>query len=255
MNTHPYRIACAFTLALACSAARADSNFNLPEGSQDISYAATAFDTPRSEGGKRRQFGVLPSFTGRWSNGIFASLGQVGWDVSDDPVFDYGPLLAYDLRQRRADDTSDKIGIDIEAGLFAHYLFAYNINFNGEVLYGGGAQRSGVKLVADVDYSIALGSHASLAFSPGFEMANASYMKSSFGVTAAQSAVDHLDPYAAHAGAKNVFFNIGSSWQVGNKWTLDGGVNATRLLGSAAHSPLTEKRSNATVYFSASYHF
>ena len=125
---------CAAAAALACCGARADSNFNMPEGSKDITFSATGFDTPRSEGGRRRQFGVLPSFTGRWSNGVFASLGQVGWDLSDDPTFDWGPIVAYDLRQRRTDDPSDKVQVEFEGGAFAHYLFAWNLDFNAELL-------------------------------------------------------------------------------------------------------------------------
>lgn len=245
----------ALAAALACSLARADSNFNLPEGSKDISVAVTAFDTPRSEGGTRRQFGVLPSFSGRWSNGIFATLGQVGWDVSDDPVLDYGPILSYDLRQRRTDDASGKGGIAVEGGAFAHYMFSEGINFNTAVLYGGGASRSGIRLVASADYSMRLGSHAGLSLSPGFEVVNASYMKSSFGVTAAQSAVDHLAPYETHAGVKSLFFNTDVTWQASNKWTLQGGVGTSLLVGSAAHSPLTRQRAGSSSYLSCSYHF
>ena len=243
------------TSVLACGCARADSNFNIPDGSKDISFALTTFDTPRSEGGKKRQIGVLPSFSGRWSNGVFASLGQVGWDISNDPVLDYGPLLSYDLHQARTDDPSDKGGITVEGGGFAHYLFAYNINFNAALLYGGGAKRSGARLIGDADYSVVLGAHAALTLSPGIELANASYMKSTFGVTPAQSAVDHLAPYEARPGAKNLFFNSDVAWQFSNKWTLNAGVNTSYLLGSAAHSPLTQKRTDFTAYLSANYHF
>ncbi|MFL6627893.1 MAG: MipA/OmpV family protein [Vitreoscilla sp.] len=246
---------CAATAALACCGARADSNFNLPEGSRDITVSATAFDTPRSEGGRKRQFGVLPSFTGRWSNGVFATLGQVGWDISDDPTLDWGPIVTYDLRQRRSDDPSDKVQVEFEGGAFAHYLFAWNLNFNTELLYGGGAERSGAKLVANATYAIRLGAHSSLTLSPGVEAVNASYMKSTFGVTPAQSAIDHLAPYQTHAGFKDVFFTVAGDWQVNNKWTVDAGVSTVRLVGSAAHSPLTEKRVDATFFLSGNYHF
>ena len=256
MNLDSRTTLCILASALACGAAHADSNFNMPDGSHDISVAMTAFDTPRSEGGTRRQVGLLPSFTGRWANGIFASLGLVGWDVSDDPVLDYGPIVTYDLRQRRTDDTSNKIGVDVEGGAFAHYLFTSEINFNAALLYGGGAQRSGMRLMATTDFSVRLGPHAALTLSPGIELANASYMKSTFGVTQAQATADHFAaPYDTHAGAKNVFLNADIDWQVSNKWSLTGGINTSYLLGSAAHSPLTEKRTNATVYLSGGYHF
>jgi len=240
---------------LAASAARAENNTGMPDGSKDVSFAATAFDTPRSEGGKRRQVGVLPSFTGRWSNGVFAALGEVGLDLSDDPVLNWGPLLTYDLRQRRTDYSADKGGLDIEGGGFLHYMWAYNVSFNTGLLYGGGAKRSGLKLVGDVDISMRLGPHAALTLSPGFEGVNASYMKSSFGVTPAQSANDGLAPYVTHPGLKNVFLNADIHWQLNNKWTMSAGVNTARLMGSAAKSPLTEQRTTATEYLRLSYHY
>jgi outer membrane protein len=245
----------AATLLLAASVARADNNTGMPDGSHDVSFALTAFDTPRSEGGKRRQVGALPSFTGRWSNGIFAALGEVGLDMSEDPVLNWGPLLSYDLRQRRADDASDKGGLDVQGGGFVHYLWASNISFNSALLYGGGAKRSGIKLVADADLSMRLGPHAGLSVSPGIEFVNASYMKSSFGVTPAQASIDGLNPYVTHAGLKNLFVNVGIDWQLSNKWTLNSGVNTSRLMGSAGHSPLTDQRVTATEYLQFSYHY
>jgi len=251
----PTKTLCVAAATLACAAARADSNFNMPEGSKDITASAIAFDAPRSEGGRSRQFGVLPSFTGRWSNGVFATLGEVGWDASDDPVLDWGPILAYDLRQRRTGDSSDKPQVQFQGGAFAHYLFAWNINFNGALLYGGGANGDGTKLVAHADYSIRLGSHASMTMGPGLELANAAYMKSTFGVTPAEAAAGHLAPYRTHAGVKDVFFNVTADWQVSNKWSMDAGVDTVRLVGSAAGSPLTQQRTNATLFVSGSYHF
>ena len=245
----------AVAAALACCAARADGNTNMPEGSHDISVAVTAVDAPRSEGGRRREVALLPSFSGRWSNGISASPGQVTFDVSDDPVFDYGPLLTYGLRPLRTDDPSDKIRFDIEAGVFARYMFAYNIHFNTMLTYGGGVDRSGVRLIANASYSMKLGEHAFLVLSPGFEAVNASTMKSSFGITPAQSDSDHLAPYVTHPGLKNVFFNAAVGRQLSNKWSLAGGANVSTLLGSAAHTPLTQKRTDATIFLQLGYHY
>jgi outer membrane protein len=242
-------------LVLACAAARAESNMNMPEGSKDITFSVTAFDAPRSEGGTRRQVAALPSFTGRWSNGVFAALGEVGMDVSDDPALDWGPLLTYDLRQRRTDDPSDKGGLDIEGGGFVHWMFAYNINFNAAMLYGGGADRSGLKLLTNASFSMQLGPHAVLALTPGLEFVNASYMKSSFGITPEQAANDHLAPYVTHPGLKSVDVGVAVDWQLSNKWSLTPGVNTRRLVGSAAHSPLTERRTDSTVYLQLGYHY
>ena len=247
---------CLFTaLALACCAARADGSFNMPEGSHDISLQATAIDAPRSEGGKRREVAVLPSFSGRWSNGIVASPGQVLWDASDDPVFDYGPVLTYGVLPQRTDDASDKIRLDVEGGVFATFLFDQHIRFNSTLTYGGGADRSGLRLVASANFSATLNPHTTLIVSPGFEAVNASYMKSSFGITPAQSASDHLDPYVTHPGVKNLFVNVVAASQLSNKWSLASGVNTSVLTGSAAHTPLTQKRTDETLFLQLGYHW
>ena len=255
MNSSSLNSLFALAIALAAGAARADSNMNMPEGSHDISVSLTAVDAPRSEGGTRREVAVLPSFSGRWSNGISASPGQVIWDVSDDPVFDYGPLLTYGLRPLRTDDPSNKIRFDVEAGVFARYMFDHSIHFNAMLTYGGGVDRSGVKLIANANYTMKLGQHAFLLLSPGFEAVNASYMKSSFGITPAQSDNDHLAPYVTHPGLKNVFFNAAVGSQLNNKWSPVSGVDVSTLLGSAAHTPLTQKRTDATVFLQLAYHY
>ena len=255
MTTRSPKALVATAIALACCAARADSTFNMPEGSHDISVAVTAVDAPRSEGGKRRVVALLPSLSGRWSNGIVASPGQVQWDVSDDPVFDYGPLLTYGLRPLRTDDPSDKVRLDIEAGAFATFLFDQHLRFNSQLTYGGGADHSGLKLRADAAFTTRLGAHGFVAVIPGFEAVNASYMKSSFGITPAQSASDGLAPYVTHPGFKNAFVNVAAGTQLSNKWSLVPGVDTSVLLGSAAHTPLTQKRTDETVFLQLGYHY
>ena len=255
MTTRSPKALVATAIALACCAARADSTFNMPEGSHDISVAVTAVDAPRSEGGKRRVVALLPSLSGRWSNGIVASPGQVQWDVSDDPVFDYGPLLTYGLRPLRTDDPSDKIRLDVEAGAFATFLFDQHLRFSSQLTYGGGVDRSGVKLIASANFTMKLGEHGFLTLSPGLEAVNASYMKSSFGITPAQSASDGLAPYVTHPGLKNVFFNIAAGTQLSNKWSLVSGVDTSVLMGSAAHTPLTQKRTDETIFLQLGYHY
>ena len=255
MNTRSQKSLVAAAIVLACCAARADSSFNMPAGSHDISFAVTAVDAPRSEGGTRREVALLPSLSGRWSNGIVATPGQVLWDVSDDPVFDYGPLLTYGLRPLRTDDPSNKMRLDIEGGVFATFLFDQHIRFNSQLTYGGGADRSGVKLVANANFTTRVGEHGFVTLSPGFEAVNASYMKSSFGITPAQSESDGLAPYVTHPGFKNVFVNVAAGAQLSNKWSLVSGVNTSMLLGSAAHTPLTQRRTDETIFVQLGYHY
>ena len=73
------------------------------------------------------------------------------------------------------------------------------------------------------------------------------YMQTYFGVTPVQAARTGLAAYEPQAGARDVtlFANLRS--EITPRWVLLSGVNATRLLGPAADSPLTKQPSSVAV--------
>ena len=73
--------------------------------------------------------------------------------------------------------------------------------------------------------------------------------------TPAQSESDGLAPYVTHPGLKNVFLNVVAGTQLSNKWSLAAGINTSVLPGSAAHTPLTQRRTDATVFLQLGYHY
>jgi MipA family protein len=76
-----------------------------------------------------------------------------------------------------------------------------------------------------------------------------------YGVTPAQSAAGGLAAF--HAGAGMVFASVGvlGSMDLGPRWLLVGSLEARRLRGDAASSPLAERRSNHYVSVGAAYRF
>ena len=111
--------AAAALLACACPGASAQStNMLMPEGSKELHVGALAALVPRNEGRTGTRLVVLPTASGLWSNGVFASIGEVGWDVTGDPTMDYGPVVSYGIRSRRADGAGRGGSLDIEPGLF-----------------------------------------------------------------------------------------------------------------------------------------
>jgi outer membrane scaffolding protein for murein synthesis (MipA/OmpV family) len=77
----------------------------------------------------------------------------------------------------------------------------------------------------------------------GFSAAGDRYLQSWFGVTPEQSARSGYAVYEPAAGLRDasVYANLRS--QVAPRWVLLAGASATRLLGSAADSPLVRQRS------------
>lgn len=253
----PTPLLCLLALAAASRPAAAqDNNMGMPDGSRDLSGSVMAVSTPRSEGSRRRQFAVLPSASARWSNGLFADMGQLGWNIADgDPNFSYGPIATLELVQRRSDDRSDKTTIALQGGAFATYGFARGIAFSGETLYGGGPDHHGLRAIAAVNLTPFYGPHSAITLSPGLVWANASYMRSAFGIDAAQSARSGLPMYEVHAGLKDVVLSGRWDWQITNKLSTSTILSLDHLVGTAAGSPLIERRDGASLVFAFNWHF
>jgi len=143
----------------------------------------------------------------------------------------------------------------ILGNLMGAFMFTREIHFGSRLLYGGGAEASGLQLRLGADVSWRLGAHDALTLSPGLTLANGDFMRTTYGVDARQARSDELPPYDAKAGVRNVGLDITWGSELSTKFTLDAGVSLTRLVGSAARSPLIVRRNEATLFSALSYHF
>ncbi|HEX8610291.1 MAG TPA: MipA/OmpV family protein [Telluria sp.] len=243
-------------LAATCLPAAAQSpTTQMPEGTTDVDISLIAALVPVSEGRGRMKAIVLPSISAQWSNGIFAEPGEVGMQLSEDPMLKYGPLLTYGARSRRADDSEDKLRLGIEAGAFANYQLAHNIGFHSSVLYGGGNERNGVRLNLRGSYGMQLGTHQSVNASAGMNLVSQGYMQSYFGISPQQAARSRRPVYRAKAGVKNIYLSLRWNVELSTKYSLSSGVTLSRLIGSAADSPLTDRTHNGALFTALTYHW
>ncbi len=249
------RLTAAALVALVGPALAQSTSMLMPEGSKDLYMGVVLADVPADEGGAARRVVALPTASGLWSNGIFAELGAVGWDITDDPTMDYGPIVTYGARSKRADDSTHRSSIAFQGGAFYSFMFTREIHFGSRLLYGGGADGRGLQLRLGADVSYRLGAHDTLTLSPGLTLANGDFMRSTYGVSARQARLDDLPAYAAKAGVRNVGLDIDWGSELSTKVTLDTGASLSRLVGSAAHSPLIARRNEATFFTALSYHF
>ena len=90
---------------------------------------------------------------------------------------------------------------------------------------------------------------------PSVTFADSTYMNSWFGVNAAQAAASKYPQYDASAGLKSAGFGITMILFVDKHWfvTADGALK--RLLGSAAHSPITQTKTDGVCDVSINYQF
>ncbi|MDQ1816145.1 MipA/OmpV family protein [Massilia sp. CCM 9210] len=244
------------TLAACCMPAAAQSpTTQMPEGTTDVDISLIAALVPVSEGRSAMKMIVLPTMSAQWSNGIFAEPGEVGMQLSEDPMFKYGPLLTYGSRSRRADDREDKFSLGIEAGAFANYQLAHNIAFHSSVMYGGGEDRRGVRLHLGGNYGMRLTAHQSLSAGAGMNVVNRGYMQSYFGISPEQAARSGRPAYRAGAGVKDIYLSLRWNVDLSTKYALTSGVSLARLMGSAADSPLTDSPHNAALFTMLTYHW
>ncbi len=227
----------------------------MPEGSKDLYVGAVVADVASSEGSSSRRVVAVPTASGLWSNGVFAQIGAVGWDITDDPTMDYGPILTYGFRTKRSDGAGHGGEIGVQGGAFYSFMFTREVHFGSRLLYGGAADGHGLQLRLGADVATRLGAHDTLTLSPGLTLADASFMRSTYGITAQQATNDGLPAYAARAGLRSVNLDIDWERELTTKFTLDTGLSLSRLAGSAAHSPLIDQRDDATLYTALTYHF
>jgi|GEM_PF-1475782 len=244
------------TLTFVCQHAAAQSpTTQMPEGTTDVDLSLIAALVPVSEGQSGMRAIVLPSISAQWSNGIFAEPGEVGMQLSEDPMLKFGPLLTYGARNRRADERDHKASLGIEAGAFASYRLAHNIGFSAQLLYGGSDDHRGVRVNLGANTGLRIGSHQNLSASVGMSVVDRSYMQSYFGVTPAQAARGRRPVYQAEAGIKNFYLTLGWQVELSTKYSLNTGVNLSRLVGSAADSPLVKSPNNGALFSVLTYHW
>jgi outer membrane scaffolding protein for murein synthesis (MipA/OmpV family) len=239
--------------ACACAYGQSATTY-MPEGTTDVDVGVAAALVPRAEGRGAERFVVVPIISAQWSNGVFAAPGEVGMHLSRHPRWDFGPLLSYGTRPQRADDKNSGGGWGAEAGGFLTYQVAHGLALSSRLLYGGGADRHGVRLTASANAGFELSSHQDVGFGLGFTAVNASYMDSYFGVARSRSQPG-LPEYRAGAGMKNLFARARWNVELSSRYAVSTGVTVSRLAGAAADSPLVASPHNASLYTALSYHF
>ncbi|MEK0416978.1 MAG: hypothetical protein RI949_984 [Pseudomonadota bacterium] len=99
----------------------------------------------------------------------------------------------------------------------------------------------GVNLDAGVQREWLLAPGQRLVLGAGFSAADRTYMQTWHGVTAEQALHASYAPYRASAGLRGLFASATYRYEVDHTWAAFAGVSHSRLVGSAAESPLTRR--------------
>lgn len=261
----------------------------MPDGSRDMYAGLGVQSAPRWDGTGSRKVSALPVLQVQWSNGLFISGMSAGMHLSDDPTFEYGPLLAVqpgrgrtgtgqtiggigstdtmligpvpepiDKRNMRNTDLDgmDKIGARLQGGAFANYYVTPQWRLTSSLLYGAGNDHDGARLDLGVQrLAVELGARHHVSLSAGVTVVNRNYNQTYFGVTAAEVSRSRFSYYEAGGGLQDAHVGVRWNWAWSPSWMLTSDLQARRLLGSAAHSPLVERSTNLTVSTAIAYRF
>ena len=124
------------------------------------------------------------------------------------------------------------------------------------MLRAGSAQDSnGALLDLGAVYSVAVAPQWRVATGVATTVANASYLQSYFGVTAAQSAASGYTQYTPSAGIRDVRANISASYQWDARTSITTGLSVSALSDQAKKSPLVRQSETTSVIVALAYAF
>lgn len=274
---------------LACLAGAAEaqtpSRNLMPDGSHDMYLGLGAISRPYYEGAGRHSQSALPVVQMQWSNGVFLAGTMAGWHLSGTPGLEYGPLLAFEGKRTAsghgfipigtsgggngsvlpnheggeavADPDNKLAGLpEIPARLQAGGFFKLNLNpqwqWQNNLLTGAGPGHNGLRWSTQLQYAQSR-QHHTVSLTTGFNWVNRSYNQTYFGVPV--GALNSLPPYQAGSGIKDVFADLNWNVALGPAWLLTSKLKLSSLQGSAARSPLVERRSGWQLSTALAYRF
>ncbi|WUR13191.1 MipA/OmpV family protein [[Empedobacter] haloabium] len=148
------------------------------------------------------------------------------------------------------------IGRRVVYGGFANVYMARQWRLTGNVLYGAGNDRRGLRAVLSIQHlAQQLAPHHALSLSAGVSLVNRAYNQAYFGVTEYEAGHTMNLRYAPDGGLQDVRVAARWNWALSPSWMLTTGMQASRLLGDAKRSPLVERATNLSASSALAYRF
>jgi len=274
-------------LSAACGSAWAQTPAlnPMPDGSRDMYAGLGVQSAPRYEGTGSRKVSALPVLQVQWSNGLFLSGMSAGMHLSDTPTLEYGPLLAVlpgrdeagrgngldgvgvvnyvaspiEKAARLHDGPLsglDEIDARLQGGAFVNYYLTPQWRLTGTALVGSGKDHDGARLDLGVQRLAAvIGARHRVSLAAGVTVVNRKDNQTWFGVTPEEALRSRFGAYRPGGGLQDAHVGVRWHWAWTPSWMLTTNLQAKRLLGSAADSPLVERPTNLTVSTAIAYRF
>jgi outer membrane scaffolding protein for murein synthesis (MipA/OmpV family) len=253
----PYLISLLLAGACLPTLAQGSATMMMPDGSRDM-YAGLALTASTAAApGEQRPTVLRPLLQVQWSNGIFLSAsGVAGWQLSERPGVEYGPLLLgsndRDPHDSRRLAGSHPIRGTPDLGGFYSFYLNPQLRLQSRLSYDTSARgwSSGFELQQALPE---LAPHHSLSLSVGLGVNSGAVMRERFEVVGnGASAPRSYHPGGGVAGAGAA---VNWNWQLGSSWLLHSSLSGNRLGSEAAGSPIVERRNSLTWSSGLAYRF
>jgi outer membrane scaffolding protein for murein synthesis (MipA/OmpV family) len=204
-----------------------------------IELGAGAQYAPAYEGASKYEFTAIPfaELHYLWLPG----LGTVKQERLTQG-FKIGPSFRY-ISKRDSNDYPQLHGLAnvdaaYEIGGEVGYRFgAWSVFANLRQGFGG---HDGLVGEAGIDYTFKPTQITEVSIGPRLNYANASYLQTYLGVTAAESIRSGLRAYEPGGGIRSYGFEVSGRYELTDVWTLVGSLGYDRLTGDAADSPIAQ---------------
>ena len=212
------------------------------------------------QGSDERRTLAWPVLDYQWDNGWFAgTTNGIGYNISDSQSMQYGLRITADLGRKESRSSALRGMDDVDAkaafGGFFNYALRPKFSLTSSLRYGAGQGGKGVIVDLGGAYSTQIAALWRVGVGAGISLANAEYMQSFVGVTAAQATASEYRAYTPKAGVRNGRVNLALTYMVSLRASLTVGVTANALLGDAADSPLVRKETSVDGLLAAAYAF
>jgi MipA family protein len=229
-------------------------------GKDSGSVGAAVIAANEYQGSDERRNRVLPVLDYQWANGWFAGISNgIGYNFSQSAQLHYGVRLTADggreAKRVNALRGMGDVNAAAEGGAFFNYSPVQGLFLNSSVRYGAGSDHKGLVVDLGTDYSTAIAAKWIGSAGAGITLANANYMQSFFGVTAAQSATSGYAVKSAGAGARDVRAKVALTYLIDDRTSVTGAVAVSSLLSDAKDSQLTRKRTSGSAVVAIAYAF
>jgi MipA family protein len=212
----------------------------------------------RYQGSDESRFALVPGVLLQTANGFFADpFNGVGYAFEPAGALQYGVRLGIDTGRDKQDALPgfEKIKTSLNPGVFANYAVSDTLTLKSSLRVGLAGESSNALLNLGATYKLFQAGPVVLTATASAKYANAGYMQSYFGVSAAQAAASGFKTYQPSAGFSTVQLGLTGGFPVSREIYIISSLGVQQIVGDAAKSPLVKQKTVPTGFIGAVYSF